>query len=267
MPSSDVPRYSVVVPVYNEAVNIATFCQKVMEELPPGYELLICYDFDADDTLPVLAALPERDRPPGLRLVKNDLGRGVRYAIEAGMRAATAPVLVVMMADLSDDCVRVEEMVSRAEAGAAVVCASRYMRGGKQISGPRLKKFLSWTAGVSLYWFTGLPTHDPTNSFKAYRKDFLAKTPIESTAGFSLGMELTVKAHFAGRRVEEVPGVWHDRTGGKSRFQLWKWLPLYLHWYWWALRQSRLRVVTIVFFLTSLALGTAALLWLITTRV
>ena len=83
-------RYSIVVPVYNESANIGGFCRKALAELPPGYELLICYDFDGDDTLPALAALPESEKPPGLRLVKNDLGRGVRYAIDAGMRAARA---------------------------------------------------------------------------------------------------------------------------------------------------------------------------------
>ena len=164
-----------------------------------------------------------------------------------------------MMADLSDDFPRVEEMVRRAEKGADVVCASRYMRGGKQIGGPWFKKLLSRSAGVSLYWLAGLPTHDPTNSFKAYRTEFLKRTPIESTAGFCLGMELTVKAHFAGSRVEEVPAVWYDRTGGESRFRLWKWLPLYLTWYAWAVDRSRradtLAVLAVV--LVALALGIA----------
>ena len=41
---------------------------------------------------------------------------------------------------------------------------------------------MSWAAGLSLHWLAGLPTHDPTNSFKAYRKEFLDRTPIESTA-------------------------------------------------------------------------------------
>jgi hypothetical protein len=83
----------------------------------------------------------------------------------------------------------------------------------------------------------GLPTRDPTNSFKAYRRDFLERTPIESAAGFSLGLELTVKAHFAGERVEEIPATWRDRTAGESRFRLMAWLPLYLRWYFWALRK------------------------------
>jgi hypothetical protein len=153
------------------------------------------------------------------------------------MRAAAAPVVVVSMADVSDDLSRLESMVAGVEAGADVVCASRYMRGGKQIGGPPLKSFLSRAAGVTLRLLSGLPTHDPTNSFKAYSRDFLRRTPIESPAGFALALELTVKAHFGGGRVEEIPSTWTDRTEGKSRFRLFSWLPHYLRWYLWALRQ------------------------------
>jgi len=163
--SSSPPRYSVVVPVFNEGDNIGEFCSKAIEHFPPSYELLICYDFDEDDTLPALEALTSEQTPPGLRLVRNDIGRGVRYAIEAGMKAATSPVVVVMMADLSDDFEKVTAMVERVEDGADVVCGSRYMRGGKQIGGPFLKGLLSRIAGITLHWFGRLPTHDPTNSF------------------------------------------------------------------------------------------------------
>jgi glycosyltransferase involved in cell wall biosynthesis len=230
-------RYSIVVPVFNEHEIIGEYCAKAAAELPPGFELLICYDMDEDTTLPALAAIPAEKKPPHIRFVKNTLGRGVRYAIDAGMRAATAPVVVVMMADVSDDFSKVDEMVRRCEAGAAVVCASRYMKGGAQIGGPLIKGMMSRTAGVSLYWLAGLPTHDPTNSFKAYRTDFLRQTRIESAAGFCLGMELTIKAHFNGQRVEQVPATWRDRTAGQSRFKLMKWLPMYLRWYRYALRR------------------------------
>jgi glycosyltransferase involved in cell wall biosynthesis len=233
-------RYSVVVPVYNEGKNIAAYCREALSDFPPNYELLICYDFDGDDTLPALAALPPHEKPAIVRPVLNTLGRGVRYAIEAGMRAAQAPVVVVSMADLSDDFRKVNEMVERAERGADVVCASRYSTGGKQIGGPFLKGLMSRTAGVSLHYLAGLPTTDPTNSFKAYRKDFLDRTRIESTVGFCLGLELTAKAHLHGGRVEEVPAVWRDRTAGESRFQVWKWLPHYLKWYFYAFRPRSL---------------------------
>lgn len=230
-------RYAIVVPVYNEAAVIGEFCKQARATLPGDYDLLICYDFDADNTLPALAALPEDAKPESIKLVRNDLGKGVRYAIEAGMRAAAAPVVVVMMADLSDDFAKVGEMVARVEAGADVVAGSRYMKGGRQIGGPWLKGMLSRIAGVTLYWFAGVPTHDATNSFKAYRKAFLDNTQIQSTAGFCLGMELTVKAHFGGGRVEQVPATWWDRTDGQSRFRLFAWLPHYLKWYLYAMQK------------------------------
>ena len=229
--------YSLVVPVFNEAENIGPFCRRAAAELPDGYELLIVYDFDEDNTLPALAALPSDRKPAHIRLVRNRLGRGVRWAIEAGMRAAAAPVVVVMMADLSDDFRDVADLVRRAVAGADVVCASRYAPRGGLAGGPRLKGLLSRIAGVTLRYLAGLPTRDPTNSFKAYRRDFLQRVTIESPEGFCLALELTVKAHFAGGRVEEVPTVWRGRTAGQSRFRLVHWLPKYLHWYLWALRR------------------------------
>lgn len=232
-----VPRYSVVVPVYDEAANISPFCHRATAELPPDFELLVCYDREGDSTLSALTALPADEKPARLRLVRNDLGPGVRWAIEAGMRAAQAPVVLVSMVDQSDDYRIVEAMLRRAEAGTAVVCASRYMPGGRQIGGPFLKGLLSRLAGLSLHRLAGLPTRDPTNSFKAYRRDFLAATPIESRAGFCLALELTVKAHFGGWRVEELPAIWRDRAAGKSRFRILAWLPSYLRWYLWALRR------------------------------
>ncbi|MEO2031442.1 MAG: glycosyltransferase family 2 protein [Planctomycetaceae bacterium] len=190
-------RYSIVVPVFNEAAVIGQFCRRARAELPADYELLICYDFDEDDTIPALQSLPTEQQPAGLRLIRNDLGRGVRYAIEAGMNAATASVVVVTMADLSDDWSRVLQMIELIESGADVVSASRYMKGGRQIGGPLFKRILSQTAGVTLYWIAGIPTRDPTNSYRAYSKSFLDEVQIESTAGFSLGGDRRVKrTHF-----------------------------------------------------------------------
>ena len=53
---------------------------------------------------------------------------------------------------------------------------------------------MSRTAGLTLHWFAGVPTHDPTNNFKLYSRRFLDATTIESEAGFELALELTVKA-------------------------------------------------------------------------
>src|SRR5205814_8906793 len=108
---------------------------------------------------------------------------------------------------------------------------SRYMRGGRQLGGPLLKRTMSRAAGLSLHWLGGLPVHDATSNFRLYSRRLLDKVTIESTGGFELGIELTVKAYLLGMTVAEVPTTWRDRTAGQSRFRLWDWLPRYLHWY------------------------------------
>jgi hypothetical protein len=130
-------------------------------------------------------------------------------------------------------------MAKAAAEGADLVCASRYMKGGKQYGGPFLKGLFSRMAGVSLHWFTGIPTHDISNSFKLYRKAMLDAIPIESAGGFEIGMEITVKAFLQGYKIAEVPTTWTDRAAGVSNFKLWKWLPLYLHWYWLCVKSRR----------------------------
>jgi dolichol-phosphate mannosyltransferase len=131
----------------------------------------------------------------------------------------------------------IDTMIQMVEDGYDVVCGSRYMKGGRQIGGPLIKKSLSRLAGLSLYHLTGIPTHDITNSFKIYTKKVLNHIDIESDGGFEIGMEIVVKAHFAGFKVGEVPCIWRDRTAGESRFRLGRWLPKYLRWYRYALRQ------------------------------
>jgi glycosyltransferase involved in cell wall biosynthesis len=219
-----------VMPVYNEGPNIARALEEIDRLVTLPKRVLIVYDFDADDTVPAVRAL--QDRYPWAVLHKNDVGRGVVNAVKAGIDAATADVVIVTMADLSDDLTVVSKMVELIrDRGFDIVCASRYMRGGRQIGGPLLKGLMSRTAGVSLYWLGGLPTHDATNAFRAYRLSVLREFPIESTGGFAYSLEITAKAHAAGRAITEVPSVWCDRSAGQSRFKLRAWLPHYLKWY------------------------------------
>ena len=230
MPSETV---DFIVPVFNEGKNIGSMLAELYRAVEYPKRVLIVYDRDDDDTLPVVG--PLLGQYEGLTLLRNTRGTGVLNAIRSGIDAATGDVVIVTMADLSDDPIIANEMVRRIRAGEAdVVCASRYMRGGKQIGGGALKKTLSRLAGLSLY-FMGFPVHDATNAFRAYRRDVLKSFEIESQGGFEYSLELTAKAHAAGFRVVEVPTQWRDRSAGQSRFRLFKWLPRYIRWYLYAL--------------------------------
>ncbi len=239
-PGSDAagPELSIVIPVYNEGEAVEPVLRALAAEVATPKELLVVWDFDADTTRPVVERL--MTELPELRGLRNDLGRGVLNAMRAGISGSRGSLVLISMADGSDEPAIVDSMVGLARGGAAVVAASRYMRGGQQIGGPRLKRALSRAAGLSLHWVGGVATHDPTNNFKLYRRDFLDAVTIESRAGFELALELTVKATLAGRRVAEVPTTWRDRTAGKSNFRMRQWLPQYLRWYLAAMR-GRLR--------------------------
>lgn len=220
---------SIVIPVYNEAENIKPTLESLQREISADHETILVYDFDEDTTVPV--ALAYQASYPSLRLVKNTRGRGVVNALKTGVAAAGGDVVVVTMADLSDDVTQIDEMAALIRHGNAVVAGSRYMRGGGQNGGPLMKKTLSRIAGMSLHWMAGVGTRDATNNFKAYDNAFLRTFEIESTAGFEIGLEITTRAHLAGRNVTEIPTIWNDRTAGESRFKVLSWLPSYLRWY------------------------------------
>jgi glycosyltransferase involved in cell wall biosynthesis len=223
------PELSVVMPVFKEGVAVEPILRALTAGVATPHEILVVYDFDEDPTVPVIERLAAE--LPTIRGLRNDLGRGVLNAMRAGIAAASGPYVLISMADGSDEPHVVDPMVALARDGADVVAASRYMRGGHQLGGPRLKRLLSRTAGLTLHWFAGVATHDPTNNFKLYARRYLDTVTIESTAGFELALELTVKATLAGRRIAEVPTTWRDRTSGQSNFKLRKWLPHYVHWY------------------------------------
>lgn len=193
--------------------------------------------YDSEDDPTVAEVRRQASRLPfELRLVRNNLGAGPANALRAGFAAAQGDAIVVVMADLSDDLPVIDRMYARVQAGDDVVCGSRYMRGGRQLGGPLLKRTLSRTAGLSLYWGAGLPTHDATNAFKMYRTSCLRALDIEGDGGFEISMEITIKAWLSGWRVTELPATWTDRTEGTSKFRLWKWLPRYLRWYFYAVK-------------------------------
>src|SRR5205085_8348077 len=140
---------------------------------------------------PVLEAYARQEA----RLVPtlNTYGAGPARALRYGIDRARAPVVVVTMADGSDDAQQIDQLARLVERGVVVAAASRYVRGGQQVGGPLLKGALSRLAGLSLHRLARVGTRDATNSFKAYDRDFLLSVGVESDAGFETGIGLVAK--------------------------------------------------------------------------
>ena len=223
------PRVSVVVPACNEGEHITGVLDRLFESVRLSCDVLVIVDSPDDTTIPVAERYAEKE--PRLKCLVNTYGRGPANAIKYGIDAATAPVVVVTMADGCDDARQIDELVRLVERGVAVAAASRYMPGGQQVGGPVLKGTLSRVAGRSLGMLAHVGTRDATNSFKAYSTEFVRQVGIDTRGGFEIGIELTAKAKRLRLPVAEIPTIWLDRQAGLSNFKLAQWVPSYLRWY------------------------------------
>lgn len=227
----------IVIPVYNEDKSILHLFEEIEQEIKTPKHIMIVYDFDKDTTVPVVTK-HKNDYSFEIDLVLNTIGRGALNAIKMGMQSAREDMVLVMMADSSDKLDVVDCMCTMMKNGYDLVCGSRYMKGGKQNGGPLLKGLFSRMAGLSLHMLTKIPTHDCTNSFKLYRRAMLQKIDIESKGGFEIGLEILVKAYVNGYKIGEVPSEWFDREEGESNFHMWRWMPSYLHWYFYCIKNT-----------------------------
>ncbi len=227
------PRVTVVIPAFNEGTHIVPVLDRLLEAVTLRCEVLVVVDFPEDTTIPVIEAYGSHEQPT-VRAIVNDYGRGPAQAIRFGVHHAQAPVVVVTMADGCDDPRQIDDLTRLVERGVVVAAASRYMPGGQQVGGPMFKRMLSKNAGRTLHWFARVGTRDATNSFKAYSREFVELVGIDSRDGFEIGLELTAKARRMRLPVAEIPTIWLDRPAGVSNFKVARWLPRYLHWYFFA---------------------------------
>ena len=225
----------IVVPVYNEPEYFEVLYQYLTTHVQSKWRIFLVYDFAEDTTLSVAQPIAEKDSRIILTLNPK---RGALNAIKTGFTRAECDAVLVLPIDEQSVFEKIDELVRIFyEQHATIVVASRYMKGGKNVGSPPFKRMLSRLAGISLHWLIGIPIHDPTLNSRLYKKSFLDSIIIESTKGFEVALEITIKAYLAGGKLLEIPLHWvDDRAFGVSRFKLFKWLPSYFHWYWYGIK-------------------------------
>jgi len=231
------PELDIVIPVYNEGDNILPVIESLRKSVRTPFRVLICYDREDDNTLPVLRAYKH---PVQIELVRNP-ARGPLQAILAGFRATTAPAVLMIAADDDYNAPIIDDMVAKIREGAEIVVASRFIPGGYMRDCPWLKAALVRSSAWALYHVARLPSRDASNGFRLFSRRVIDRIPIESRVGFAYSIELLVKAHRLGWKVVDVPAGWQERRTGRSRFAVIKWLPQYLEWFGYAFATTYLR--------------------------
>src|SRR3954469_22097921 len=120
------PRYSFVIPVYNEEETLPELGRRltaVLDELDGDAEVILVDDGSTDATPRLLLDLHERDGR--FRIVRFSRNFGHQVAITAGLDFAVGDAIVIMDADLQDPPELVPELVARWREGYEVVYAVR----------------------------------------------------------------------------------------------------------------------------------------------
>ena len=207
----------VVVPTYNERANIDEIVARTLAT--PGLDLLVVDDGSPDGTGARAEELAADE--PRMRVLhrprKAGLGSAYRLGLGLGLQEGY-DVLVEMDADLSHDPAALPELLA-ATADHDLVIGSRYVPGGGVVNWPVHRRALS--AGGNLYvrLLTGVPVHDVTSGYRAFRAEVLHAIGLQRlrSEGYSFQLETALQAWRAGFRIGEVPITFVERVAGASK--------------------------------------------------
>lgn len=123
------PKYSLIIPIYNEEATIAELYRRVsavMNQLDAPAELVLVNDGSRDRSLHLIRELHQQD----LRVCYLSLARnfGHQIAVTAGLNFVRGQVVVILDADLQDPPELIPEMIEKWQQGYQVVYAQRTQR-------------------------------------------------------------------------------------------------------------------------------------------
>ena len=204
------PEISVVIPVFDEAENVADLHREITASLEGHgrpYEVIFVDDGSRDATVARLVEIEAAD--PRVRVVRLRRNFGQTAAFSAGFDHARGDVVVTSDGDLQNDPADIPLLLARLDEGYDMVCGWRRAR-----QDTASKKVPSWFANRLISWATGVHLHDYGCSLKAMR--------LEVVRGMRLYGEMhrfiPAIASWMGVSVAEVQVNHRARTRGRSKY-------------------------------------------------
>ena len=201
---------TVLIPVLNEAENMAPLLSKLATDLAPlglAYEVLVVDDGSTDGTAAALHGL--KPRTPALRMISFRRNYGKSAALSVGFREARGARIVTMDGDLQDDSAEIGPLLRKIGEGLDVVSGWKQNR-QDPISKTVPSKLFNGVTSL----MTGVSLHDMNCGLKAYRAEAAKDVRLRG----ELHRFIPVLAHWNGYKVGEIPVVHHKRLHGKTKF-------------------------------------------------
>lgn len=229
---------TILIPTWNEAECIGETLRAVSQQLKKdglSYEILVVDDASTDGTQEIVIAARKRDK--NICLIRHPAPHCFGYSVRDGVALARGKMLVILMADLSDDPKCILPMWKKMNEGYDAIAGSRFLPGSRLKSYP-LPKYISnrlFNLAVQVFLLTGIT--DSSNNFKAFRASAAKEVRLDSRS-FEVGAELFLRMLIAGKKLAEIPASWADRSAGQAKFRL---SSVFLKYFWLFLKMFRLK--------------------------
>jgi dolichol-phosphate mannosyltransferase len=210
-------RLAVIVPVFNEAANVAPLVARLDAALAGiAWEAIFVDDDSPDGTAAVARGIAAGD--PRIRCLRRIGRRGLASACMEGFLATSAPFVAVIDGDLQHDEAILPAMLAAVEAGADIAIGSRHVEGGAAASGFSAARGALSDGGAKLArLLLPTPVADPMSGFFMLRRALVEEVaPRVAGRGFKILLDILLSA---GRplRVAEIPYSFRSRQAGESK--------------------------------------------------
>lgn len=209
----------VLVPTYNERENLPILVKDILGV--PGTSVMVLDDQSPDGTGQVADQLAV-DYPGRVQVLHRTGQRGLGVSYLDGFRRAVATdvdFVCQMDADLSHDPKFLPAMIAAAAGGADLVIGSRYLNGISVVNWPLRRIILSTFANTYIRTVTGIRVHDVTTGYRCWRREALARIPLDQVVseGYAFLLDITFMAATKGLRIVESPIIFIERRQGASK--------------------------------------------------
>ncbi|MEL6544939.1 MAG: glycosyltransferase family 2 protein [Myxococcota bacterium] len=210
---------SVVIPARNEEKNIGPCLDELSFELEREkipFELIVVDDVSEDRT----ACFVEQRTDSRIRLIRRRGEPGFGRAVRAGLDAMAGEVVVIYMADRSDDPRDAVAYYRAIQSGYDCVFGSRFVPGGSVEHYPPVKRAVNRLVNRTVQVLFWTRFNDLTNAFKAYRADVIRDCGPYSASHFNITLEMSLSALIREYRTVQIPIRWYGRTWGSTHLRL-----------------------------------------------
>jgi dolichyl-phosphate beta-glucosyltransferase len=213
-PQSERPRYSIIVPAYNEKARIGKTLEQLVQHLRTqawSAEIVVVDDGSRDETFSLVSQFAAQN--PQVRVIQNPGNQGKGYSVRNGMLHARGEILLFTDADLSSPIAEATKLFDALERGADVAIGSRWLDPSLQFHRQPLKRrIMSRTFNLFLRVLLTFPYRDTQCGFKAFTTRAAQMIfPRQRITRWGFDPEILYLAHSLGLKVAEVPVSWgHD---------------------------------------------------------